>query len=220
MPEDPAVDILEATDNAASQEADQQHKDDAEHQFPRRAESESRLQEILKEEPNRRANQRAEQRTPAADSGLHHELTRGVEGKGVRRHEGLQDAKQPAGEPGIGGSDHERRELVAMDVMADRRRAQRIIPDRAQDRADRGAHDPQRYYDTDEIAQREKLIERPAGGEVKGREAEMKARRRYAGQTVLAAGPVRERIELDKKEYFRDRHGDHGEVNAGAPQRD
>ncbi len=51
-------------------------------------------------------------------------------------------------------------------------------------------------------------------------EAEIEARRRHAGQTVLAAGPVRQRIELDEKEHLRDRHRDHGEVDAGAPQRD
>ncbi len=77
----PAVEVFETTDDAAAQEADQQHEDDAKHQFPRRAEPERRLQEVLQEQPDRRADQRAEQRAPAADRGLHHELTRGVEGE-------------------------------------------------------------------------------------------------------------------------------------------
>ena len=99
-------------------------------------------------------------------------------------------------------------------------RAQRIVADRAQDRADRRAHDAQRDHDADEIAHREELIERPAGGEMKRGEAEIEARRRHARQAVLAAGPVRQRIELDEEEHLRDRHRDHGEVDAGAPQRD
>ena len=51
-------------------------------------------------------------------------------------------------------------------------------------------------------------------------EAEIEARRRHAGQAVLAAGPFRQRIELDEEEHFGDRHRDHGEIDAGAPQRD
>ncbi len=51
-------------------------------------------------------------------------------------------------------------------------------------------------------------------------EAEIEARRRHARQAVLAAGAFRQRIELDEEEYLRDRHRDHGEVDAGAPQRD
>ena len=107
-----------------------------------------------------------------------------------------------------------------MDIVTDGGRAQRIVADRAEDRADRRAHDPQRDHDADEIAQREKLVERPAGGEMNGGEAEIEARRRNAGQAVLAAGPVRQRIELDEKEHLGDRHRDHGEIDAGAPQRD
>ena len=86
--------------------------------------------------------------------------------------------------------------------------------------ADRRAHDAQRDHDADEVAEREERIERPAGGEVERREAEIEARRRHAGQAVLAAGPVRQRIELDEEEDLRDRHRDHREVDAGAAQRD
>ena len=52
------------------------------------------------------------------------------------------------------------------------------------------------------------------------REAEVEARRRHARQSVLAAGPFRQRIELDEIEDLRDRHRDHREVDAGAAQRD
>ena len=156
----------------------------------------------------------------AADRGLHHQLARGVEREGVRRHEGLQHAEQAAGEAGIGGGDHEGGQLVAVDVVADRRGAQRVVADRAEDRADRRAHDAQRDHDADEIADREELIERPAGGEMQRGEAEIEARRRHAGQAVLAAGPVRQRIELDEEEHLGDRHRDHREIDAGAPQRD
>src|SRR5205814_1069251 len=71
-----------------------------------------------------------------------------------------------------------------------------------------------------EITQREKLVERPARGEVNGCETEIDAWRGNAGQTVLPAGPVCKRIELNEKKYLRDRYRDHGEVNAGAPQCD
>ena len=44
--------------------------------------------------------------------------------------------------------------------------------------------------------------------------------RRHAGQPVLAAGIVGQRIVLDEKEHFRDGDGDHREIDAGAAQRD
>ena len=80
------------------------------------------LQEVLQEQPDGGADQRAEQRAGAADRGLHHELARGVEHEGVGRHEGLHHAEQAAGEAGIGGGDDEGGELVAVDVVADARR--------------------------------------------------------------------------------------------------
>ena len=74
--------------------------------------------------------------------------------------------------------------------------------------------------DADEVADGEERIHRPAGGEVDGGEAEIEAGRRHAGQAVLAAGPVGQRIDLDEVEHLADRHRDHGEVDAGAAQRD
>ena len=137
-----------------------------EHELPRGAQLERGLQEILQEEPDGRADQRAEERAAAADGGLHHELARGLEREGVRRHEGLQHAEQAAGEARVRGGDHEGGELVAVDVVADRGGAQRILADRAEDRADRRAHDAQRDHDADEVAEGEERIERPAGGEM------------------------------------------------------
>ena len=119
----------------------------------------------LQKEPDRGADQRAEQRAGAADRGLHDELAGGVEREGVRRHEALQHAEQAAGEAGIGGGDDEGGELVAVDVVADGGGAQRVVADRAQDRADRRAHDAQRDHDADEVPEREEGIERPAGVE-------------------------------------------------------
>ena len=215
-----AVEVDKPADDAAAQEADQQHEDDAEHELPCRAEAERRLQEVLQKQPDGGADQRSEQRAAAADRGLHHELAGGVEHERVRRHEGLQHAEQAAGKAGIGGGDHEGGQLVAVDVVADRGGAQRIVADRAEDRADRRAHDAQRDHDADEIAERDELVERPAIGEVQRGEAEIEARRRHARQPVLAAGVVRQRIELDEEEHLGDRDRDHGEVDAGAPQRD
>ena len=176
------VEIDDAADDAAAQEADQQHEHHAEHELPGGAEAERLLQEVLQKQPDGGAEQRPEQRAGAADRGLHHQLSGGVEREGVGRHERLQHAEQPAGKAGIGGRDHEGGELVAVDVVAERRRAQRVVADRAQDRADRRAHDAQRDDDADEIAERQELIERPAGGEMDGGEAEIEARRRHAGQ--------------------------------------
>ena len=98
-----------------------------------------------------------------------------VEREGVRRHEALHHAEQPAGKAGIGGGDDEGRELVAVDVVADGGRAQRVVADRAQNGADRRTHDAQRDHDADEVAEREELIERPAGGEMERGEAEIEA---------------------------------------------
>ena len=72
-----------------------------------------RLQEILQKEPDRGADQGAEQRANAADRGLHDELARRVEHERVGRHERLQHAEQPAGETGVGRGDDECGELVA-----------------------------------------------------------------------------------------------------------
>jgi len=105
-------------------------------------------------------------------------------------------------------------------AVAHRRRAQRILADGAEHRADGRAHDAQREHDADEIAEREERIEFPAVLEHEGREAEVERRRRDARQAVLAAGPIRERIEFDEEEDFGDRHRDHGEVDSRASQRD
>ncbi|MGY2930929.1 hypothetical protein ACVWZ6_000531 [Bradyrhizobium sp. GM6.1] len=217
---DEAVEIGKAADDAAAQEADQQHEHDTQHQLPGCAEAQCGLQEVLKEQPNGCADQRSEQRAPAADGRLHHELARGVEGEGVGRHEGLEHAEQSAGEARVSGCDHEGGQLVAMDVVADGRGAQRIVADRTQNRADRRAHDPEGDDNADEIAQRDELIERPAIGEVDGDEAEIEARRRHAGQAVFAAGEIGKWIEFDEEEHFRDCHGDHREIDAGAAQCD
>ncbi len=56
--------------------------------------------------------------------------------------------------------------------------------------------------------------------EAERREAEVEAGRRDAGQTVLAAGEGGQWVELDEKEHLRDRHRDHGEIDAGAPEGD
>ena len=102
LPVDERVEVVEAADDAAAQEADQQHEHEAQHELPGGAEPERRLQEVLQEQPDRGAEQRPEQRAGAADRGLHDQLARGVEGEGVGRHEGLQHAEQAAGETGIG----------------------------------------------------------------------------------------------------------------------
>lgn len=127
---------------------------------------------------------------------------------------------RPPHEARASGRDHEGCQLVAVDVVADGGGAQRIVPDRTEDGADRRADDPERDDDADEVAERDELIERPAIGEVQCGETEVEARCRYARQAVLAAGEVRERVELDEEKYLRDRHGDHGEIDACAAQRD
>ena len=71
----PAIEVLDAANNAAAQETYQQHEDQAEHKLPRCPEPEGGLQEVLQEQPDRGADQRAEQGAAAADRGLHHELT-------------------------------------------------------------------------------------------------------------------------------------------------
>ena len=114
------------------------------------------LEEIAQIEPDGRADQRPEQRARAADRGLHDELAGGVEHEGVRRHEALHDREEAAGETGIGRRDHEGGELVAMNVMTESRRAQRVVAQRAEDRSHRRAHDAKRDHQTDEIPERQK----------------------------------------------------------------
>ena len=110
-------------------------------------------------------------------------------------------------------------ELVAVDIVADGRRPQRIVADSAQDGAARRAHDAQRQHDADEIAECQQCVERPVGVEFKDREAEIENRRRHAGQPVFAAREVRQRIELDEIEHLGDRHCDHREIDAGTSER-
>ena len=74
--------------------------------------------------------------------------------------------------------------------------------------------------EADEVPEREERVHRPVGVEMQRREAEIERRRRHAGETVLAAGEVRQRAELDEVEHLRDRHRDHGEIDAGAAERD
>ena len=212
--------IHDAADQAATQKADQQDEDQAQHQPPAGAKVQRILEEIAQIEPDGGAEQRPEQCAGAADRCLHDKLTRGVEGERVRRHEALHHAKQAAGKAGIGRGDDKGGELVAVDVVADGGGAERVVTDGAEDDADRRTHDAQRDHDADEIPKREERVERPIGVEVNGGEAEWKRRCRHAGQAVLAAGIIRERIELDEIEDFGDRNRDHREINAGAPQRD
>ena len=54
------VQVRDSADDAAAQEADQQHEDDAQHQLPCGAQTERALQEILQEQPHGRADQRTE----------------------------------------------------------------------------------------------------------------------------------------------------------------
>src|SRR5579872_6000647 len=110
------IEPCDAADDAATEKADEQYENHAEHQFPDGTESECRLEEILQEKPYGRANQGSKQCSAAADRRLHHKLAGRVEGKCIGRHEG----EQAAGKTGVGGSDHECRQLVAMDVMTDR----------------------------------------------------------------------------------------------------
>ena len=178
------------------------------------------LEEVAEIEPDRRTDQRTEQGAGAADGRLHDELAGGVEHEGVGRHEALHDAEQAAGEARIGRSHDEGRQLVGVNVVADRRRAQRIVADRPQDRADRRMHDAPPDDEADEEPEGEIGVHGPVGIEPELVRPDVEGRRRHAGQAVLAAGVVGERAELDEVEHLGDRHRDHREIDAGAAQRD
>ncbi len=179
-----------------------------------------RLKKIAQIEPDRGAGERAEQRAGAADRGQHDELARRFEGEGVRRHEALHHAEQSAGKAGIGRGDHEGDQLVAVDIVADGGRPQRIIANRPQHKTDRRAHDTHRDHDADEIPERQEHVERRIAVETEGGEAEIERRGRHAREPVLAARELRERVELDEIEHLGDRHRDHGEIDADTPERD
>src|SRR5262249_41431551 len=146
---DGVVNVLYRADQPAPQETDQQHEGDAEHQLPRGAETERALEEIAQRKPDRGTEQWTEQGAGAPDGGLNDQLSGGVEREGFRRHERLQDAKQASGESRIGGGDDEGRELVAMHVVANGGRAQRVVAYCAENRADGRTHDTQRNDDAD-----------------------------------------------------------------------
>ena len=178
------------------------------------------LEEVAEIKPYRRADQRPDQRACAADSGLHDQLAGRVEHESIRRHEALHDGEKTPGETGIGRSDHEGGELVAVNVMAERRRAQRVVAQRAQDRSHRRPHDAQRDDQADEIPERQEGVHRRVGVEAQRHKTEVEAGRRHARQAVLSAGEGRQGIELDEEEHLGDRHRDHGEVDPRAPEGD
>ena len=107
-----------------------------------------------------------------------------------------------------------------MDVVADCGRAQRVVADCAQHRANRRAHDAKRNDEADEIPEGEEPIDLGIGVEAQRSETEEDARLRHPRQAVLAAGEGGQRIEFDEEEYFGNRHRNHREVNAGAAQCD
>src|SRR5690242_13571365 len=86
--------VADAAEDSLPQETHEQDEDHAEPQLPARAELQRSLQEILKEEPDRRANERAEKRAATADGRLHDELTGSLEREGLWRHECLHHAEQ------------------------------------------------------------------------------------------------------------------------------
>ncbi len=52
--------VGDSADDTAAQEADQQHEDHPQHQFPGGTQPQCALQEILQEQPDGRADQRTE----------------------------------------------------------------------------------------------------------------------------------------------------------------
>src|SRR5262249_41052406 len=212
--------VLDTTNQAAAQETHQQDEYEAEDELPGCTKMKRGLQEVVQIEPDGRPYQRPEQRAGATDRRHHHELPGRVEHESVRRHKTLHEPEQPAGKTGIGRGNDKGREFVPVDIVADSGSAHRIVADSTQYRADRRAHNPQRQHGADEVPERQERIERPIGVEVDGGEAEIECRRWHAGQTILAAGEIREWIELDEEKDLRDRHGDHGEIDASAPERD
>ncbi len=214
------VKIGDGADDAAPQEADQQHEDDAEHELPCRTKVQRVLKEVAEIEPYDGPDQRPEQRASAADRSLHDKLPGRIERKRVRRHEALHDGEEAAGEAGIGGCDHEGGEFVAMDVVAEGGRAQRVVAQRAQDRSHWGPDDAQCDHQADEVPERKEDVHFPVGVEAQLHKAKVETRRRHPGQAVFSTRKVRQGIELDEEEHFPDRHRDHGEIDAGAPERD
>ena len=169
-------------------------------------------------QPNRGARQGAEQRPEAADHGHHDHLARRLEGKRFGRHIALHDAQQSAREARISRCDDEGEQLIGMHIVADRGRAQRVFTDCDPDATDRRGHDAARDDDAYDIAGCQKSIHRPASRRLYRGEAQVESRRRDPRQAIFAAGERRQRRVFHEEENFGDRHGDHGEIDAGAPQ--
>ena len=178
------------------------------------------MEEIAQIKPHRSADKGTDQRAEAADHRLHDQLSRSVEGERLGRHIALQHPEQSAGEAGIGCGDDEGEQLIGVDVVADRGRAQGIVADGDEDAPDRRGDDPAGQDEADEIANREKNIHRPSAGHMNAGEAEIERRSGHARQAVLAAGIVGQGRVLHEEEHLGDRDRDHGEIDAGAPERD
>ena len=149
------IEIVNAADQPAAQEANQQHENHAENQLPGRAEMQLGLQEVAEIKPHRRAHQRPEQRAGTADRRLHHQLPGRIEHEGVRRHEALHDAEKPPGEAGIRRRNDEGRQFVAVDIVTHGRGTQWVVSDGAQHGPDGRTYDTQRDHDADEEPERE-----------------------------------------------------------------
>ena len=80
--------------------------------------------------------------------------------------------------------------------------------------------DEQGQRQGDEVPEGEERVHRQVAVELQRRETQTDAGRWHASQTVLAAGEVRQRVELEVEEHLGDGHRDHREIDAGPAQSD
>ena len=137
-------------DDPIGHEGDQNHEHQAENEFPQIANGRYLLQHVAQDEPDRRADGRADQRSRSADHRLDDKLTRGVQRKRVRRHIALEDAEQGAATACEHRGEREHGEFVRWHIVAQGGGALRILADRRQNGAHRRQHDKTREHKADE----------------------------------------------------------------------
>ena len=213
------VEVDECPGQTAAQEDHEQHEHDTQDELPGRAQVEHRLEEVAEQQPRRGAQDRPEERARAADGGHHHDFAGRGEHERIGRHEALHHGQQPAAETGVHGGHDEHHELVAVDVVPERRGTIRIFANGAHHQSEGRTHDAQRNHQTDEEPEREERVQRQVALEVDRREAEPQAGRGHARQAVFTTGVFRKGIELHEEEHLGNGHRDHREVDAGAAQR-
>ena len=144
--------------DAAPQAHHQADEGYAQDQLPEGAEARNELEVVAQPQPEHGAHEGPHERSDPAHDGLHHQLARGLQREGVRRHVALEGTQHRAGKARIEGRDGEGRELVGRHVVAEHGHARGVLLDRFQDEPDRRVHDAPGQNEAEEEGRREERV--------------------------------------------------------------